>query len=395
MAQETDLAARGHAARSAKHMIARFHKSYRKRIQKLARESRGLADLTTSFPVLAFALATNFGDASRRDEAKALVTSGASLKRVAAALGVPYWMRALPPETFAGSLRQGLMGADEADFGRRIANAIPKDASKAAMWFDWVMEARIACDDAFAIWLASKGAFVEDGAPSSTILAPLAAFSWVSRFGSGPAKAQIPKGSGWRRSMSFINAVLETQNWIDCLIANECVDQYERTRTEWRKAEVVGGFAFVPLTTPTHLVEDGHLMRHCVATYAEVVARGYCLIYSVRSGDERVATLEVQADPKSPGQGRIAQLLGPDNASPSAAVRKAAERWIKPKRGCPCVRTGSGWQDIDMALWRRVWEPYWAERGERGALSRRVDERTHFVLRRDLDQLARLSCALR
>jgi hypothetical protein len=66
-------------------------------------------------------------------------------------------------------------------------------------------------------------------------------------------------------------------------------------------------------------------MHHCVGSYDEQVASGECYIYSVRNGDERIATVELE---KVNGLVRPAQIRGQCNAQPPKKVRAAVMKWL-------------------------------------------------------------------
>lgn len=378
--------------------IARYDKSVRRRLRKLAKSVRRFGDLIHSFPAAAFAVATHHGPSDRRRDAVQLIKDGAPLKQIAAALGLPGWLRALPPEAFAGKLPEAAMRQDDAAFGRKIANVAPRSPERAAMWLAWVLEARAACDDAFAIWLAGAECFTEPrrltedavDAPPET-LAPLAAFAWMSRYGDGPGRAQLA-ANRWRRSAPFSLGVYGACDWVDRLITLECAGvALNKASTAWRRREVVDGFEIAPLTTAEQLRREGQVMNHCVASYAEDVARGRCLIYAIRRKGEPVATMEVVSTGSPGGRGRIIQLMGKSNRAPSSAATAAALRWLRDKRNCPCAPRHGGGFDLDQARWEKIWAPYWEARGRRGALRPDAGPETQWRLRRDLSRLTALA----
>lgn len=88
---------------------------------------------------------------------------------------------------------------------------------------------------------------------------------------------------------------------------------------------VVDGFLFVALRTRPQLFEEGRVMSHCVATYADRVFGGASLIYSVRQGEQRVATLEL----RERGEGySLAQIKARRNGPAPAQVSSAAVRFV-------------------------------------------------------------------
>lgn len=78
--------------------IGAFNAGYRPGINELTACSPSLEDLADAFPALLFALATGYGDATARMRAVQMILQGAPLKDVALALGLPWWLRKLPPD---------------------------------------------------------------------------------------------------------------------------------------------------------------------------------------------------------------------------------------------------------------------------------------------------------
>ena len=366
--------------------LKRYAKAYRRRLRKLAKTSSRLGDLIFSYPAAAFALVSNHGPVQGRAEAMRLVKEGVSLKKVGAALGLPSWFRNLPPEAFASELPVLAVTDTEMEFGRRVVNSMPSEPERVAMWLSWVLQARVACDDAFALWVASRWPFAADGPPASA-MAPLAAFAWTSVHGEGAARAQIR--TPWRRRMPVYSAVAETREWISRLLLRECSAEpvAPNGNSGWTQVERSSAFRLVPLRTPDDLFEEGRLMSHCLGTYTTLVARGECLIYGVRRGGERVATLEIRNDPQRPGRGKIVQLLGPSNEEAPEEIWRAVEKWLRRKTGCPVAPRGATGPAIDRDRWRQLWMPYFSAKGAHGALRPEPNERTAFELYADLDRL--------
>jgi hypothetical protein len=85
------------------------------------------------------------------------------------------------------------------------------------------------------------------------------------------------------------------------------------------------GYSIVPLDSAKKLWEEGRAIHHCVGSYDRKVAKGLCYIYSVRQGDERIATVELV---RVNGQVRPTQIRGPRNAQPSKEVCAAVSKWL-------------------------------------------------------------------
>ncbi len=187
--------------------IRRFPRGYRRRLRKLVRGSKPLADLLYTFPGAAFVFAAPCRAAATLTEARLRLDGGRSLAEVAAALGLPMWLRRLPPEAFAAPL--GTL-PDAADFGRAIVNLVPADPEATAAWLQRVSFAAEACDDGFAIWLARHRIEVPAGSYRTPLL-PLAAFAWFSAQPHTAARRLIRRP--WHGRMRLSAAILEANEW--------------------------------------------------------------------------------------------------------------------------------------------------------------------------------------
>jgi hypothetical protein len=332
--------------------IRRFPRSYRRRVRKLVTGSRPLKDLLYSFPGAAFVLAAGNRSADARERAVQLVKAGEPLTAVAAALGVPFWLRRLPPEAFAAPF--GHL-PDEDDFGRRIVNQIPAAAALTPMWLQRVAFGAEAGDGAVALWLASNRILPGEARHGIPLL-PVIAFAWFSRHQNAAAHRFIDRG--WHRKMRFRAAVLETRFWLERAIAEYCLERPSETGG-WHKMSSSGGYVFLPLRTAQELTEEGDRMRNCVASYAPRVAMGSCLIYSVRRGGTRVATLEIVPAGAPSWGARIAQLRGPENCDPADDVVRAARLWLS-KRGRYPVVVGGDFRHLPIRQdrWKAIWQPF-------------------------------------
>jgi hypothetical protein len=87
----------------------------------------------------------------------------------------------------------------------------------------------------------------------------------------------------------------------------------------------VDGFTFIALTSGLTLFIEGRAMRHCVASYVREVMLGGTRIYSVKKGEDRVATLELRPLGERFIQG---QLKGPCNSHPNKPIREAAALFL-------------------------------------------------------------------
>ena len=84
-----------------------------------------------------------------------------------------------------------------------------------------------------------------------------------------------------------------------------------------------GIYKMIVLNSPDDLIKEGKMMHHCVGTYAEKVAKGDCLIYSVRKNekmDEPLATIELCDK-------RIVQVRAAHNEVPNEEISNFVRKW--------------------------------------------------------------------
>ncbi len=103
-------------------------------------------------------------------------------------------------------------------------------------------------------------------------------------------------------------------------------EQAERYRTAAEKLSIEkDGYIIKPLLLPEELREEGKKMHHCVGSYAEKVAKGECLIFSVRKVDNEnrsLATIEIQ-------EKKVKQVRAAHNSKPSEDVSTFVRKWEK------------------------------------------------------------------
>lgn len=359
--------------------LRRYDRGFRRRLRKFAGTSRTCADLVYTFPALAIVFAIGQGGGEARRRAIVLAGAGAPLRDVAAAVALPMWMRRLPPEAFVEFVPP--LPASE-DFAVRIVNLVPAEPAHAAMWLRWVYVAYRFNGERFAIWLAKRGRF-DAADPGAACLWPLAAYAWFSGVEGHEACGLIRRP--WKSGMGFAAAVEETRSFMLRIMLDHCREQHGR-QGRWYVEQRASGYRIVPLRTTAELLAEGDGMNNCVASYAEAVARGDCLIYGIRRGNRHVATLEVRPHWGRQGAPVIAQLEGPSNGPASDDIRRAVDKWVSRQGRFPVTAPEQlATVQVDAARWISLWEPFWDHVGQ----SR---------MRRDgsvVGQLAHVSASLR
>ncbi len=154
-----------------------------------------------------------------------------------------------------------------------------------------------------------------------------------------------------------------TAGWLERLI-----DVYARkVRSEpvngvWFKPQNFGGLKISPRLTPEALIHEGRVMNHCVGTYAGLVQKGECLIYSVRRGGSPVATVEIRAKADGSGRGEIVQIQGPSNTPVEPKVCRTVATWLKKQGPCPLKPQGAvRAEELDTDRWAALVRPFRAD----------------------------------
>ncbi len=339
--------------------LRRYNRSYRRRLRKFVRSSERSRDLLYTFPAAAFTIAGAHGNPLRRAEAYRLVQDGASLRDVGIALDLPNWLRRLPPEAFVEAV--GKMPCGDV-FGRRIVNLIPKDPAQTPMWLNWVLRGNSLCDETFALWISHQRISWADHADASSVV-PLAAFAWYSGAEHVRARGFIERP--WTPELNLSKAISATKSWFTrCL--EDTYDSRHASTGRWFVTQRRSGYRIVPLRTHADLQDEGNRMHHCVGDYANQVMMRTCLIYSIRRGNDHVATLEIRSDWRKERAPYISQLRGPYNDDVDEDVFNAASKWLARQGNYPFAGfKQSGYFPFDEQRWAALWDPFRSANPER------------------------------
>lgn len=86
---------------------------------------------------------------------------------------------------------------------------------------------------------------------------------------------------------------------------------------------------------------------------------GACLIYSIRRGNDHVATMEIRPDLRRKGDPFIAQLRGSENYDVDIDVQNAVEKWLSRQGSYPFLGTKvSGPMPYSEDRWANLWSPF-------------------------------------
>jgi len=392
-------------ARSLEAQIKRFAKGHQRRLRKLVKTTSRLGDILYSFPGAAFALVSGHADHNRRGEAVRLIKDGQSLKHVARVLDLPWWIRRLPPEAFAGSLD---MLPDGEGFNHKVGNLIPRKDQVAAMWLNWLQAGNQASTEDFALWLASQKVYnhahrfvgaVEVDAP----VVPLAVYAWFSSLDDGHRARRMIEHP-WHPKMPFEAAVRNMCGWFDRVLLDLTRGDKNRGPGRYSARKRRRGYTLVPLRTAADLHEEGAAMDHCVGSYVSAVAQGHSAIYSVRSGPRRIATLEIGRMSARDDRLEVRQLLGHSNQAVDRDVYQAVVEWLDEQASLPMFgrnmlgRLAFGPEvhgqmhahlALDETRWRAFWGCYIEEKSGLLIDPERPSGQLLYKLSRDVDLLSR------
>ena len=120
--------------------VARFPTHVRIRVGAFAAASCAHHDLMRTFPAATLVAALcRCADVS----AAAAIDLDRPLREIADELGVPVWMRALPPEALYWPLRQHADPESEIAFGAKIVNLLPKRYRAHGVWLRTIVRPAI------------------------------------------------------------------------------------------------------------------------------------------------------------------------------------------------------------------------------------------------------------
>ena len=279
-----------------------------------------LEDLARSFPGLLFALATGYASHERRQRCIEAVLAGSSLREAAALLGLPMWLRRLPPQAFAEPLP--LLPTD-VEFSSRIASVMPEQSKLAAGWLSRVLYGLRAGHEEFALWTARQPHL--DGRRSADEpFHMMAAYAWHSGRPESFGHRLIRRP--WSPDMSVRRVVEETVLWQRRMELALCLGK--GIRDTWCAEGEAQGYTFVPLKTVEDFLAESVAMTNCLDTYADHLRAGTNRVFSIRKNGKRVADIEIGQHEEEATMPTIVQLRGIRNRRAGPEVWQAAYAWL-------------------------------------------------------------------
>ena len=328
-----------------------FHPWCRRYVAEFTCCSNELEDLADTFPALLFALVSGYGTAATREHTFELVATGASLREAADALGLPWWLRRLPPGAFAEPLPTFPL---EPNFSQHIANLIPREERVLAIWLARVSHALETAGDAYALWLARQRDLVS---PPEDLFAFMAAWAWFSsRPGLlGHRLLRRP----WTPAMSFKRAREELTAWRQRLRLIETLGP--GIETPWLADATAGGFDFVALRTVEDFIAESEALENCLDQYADQLHTGLTAVFSIRKGSRRVACVEIGLHDEEVSMPNIVQLRGVRNRRAPPEIWQATYSWLGGQRLAPLSPMRHAPRPLQRIEARRaLWSPYLA-----------------------------------
>ncbi|MFZ0850401.1 MAG: PcfJ domain-containing protein [Hyphomicrobiaceae bacterium] len=329
--------------------IEAFHPAYRRFVRDLSNCSAEMEDLAETFPALLFALSTGYGSAPKRDRSFDLICAGASLRYAADALGLPWWLRKLPPQAFTEPL-PSFPGGD--DYGLRIASLIPRVPEATAAWLKRVGHAQEGAGSDYALWLARQA---ELASWPEEMFDFMAAWAWYSQQPDllGHRLLRRP----WAAEMSFRRAREELGVWRQRLRLSEYLGT--GIETPWLADGMVSGFNFVALRTIDDFINESVVLDNCLDQYADQLNSGQSAIFSIRKGERHVACVEIGLHGEEVTMPTIVQLRGARNRRAAPEVWQATFAWLGGQRLEPLSPQRHAPKPMQRVAARRLlWEPY-------------------------------------
>ena len=328
-----------------------FHPDYRRRIGELTGSSAALEDLADSFPGLLFALASDYATADQSRRAFEMIHDGVALREVANALGLPWWLRKLPPRAFATPLPKFPL---DRDFTFRISNLIPRDDQLLPTWLTHVGHACEASGPDYALWIARQPDLTD---PLGDMFRVMAAWAWFSQRENYPGHRLLRRP--WSCEMSFRRACEELAAWRQRLRLVECLGP--GIESPWLADGTALNFEFVALRTVDDFIAESEALDNCLDQYADHLHSGRTAVFSIRKGERRVACVEIGLHDEEATMPNIVQLRAARNRRAPPEIWQATYAWLggqaleplSPERNVP--------KPIRRAEARRkMWSPYLA-----------------------------------
>ncbi len=294
-------------------LARRFNPLVRENVYRGAAISQRALQLCDAFPVLGIAIYCPLGGEwwDKAPDAVKMVERGVRLNRIASFMDVPMWARKLKPAVahwFWGYM------PDELHW------YLPEKTWEQRLWLRAFKFAGTDDPD-FAYWIARN--VLKIGNRIRPVLDFVSDMNdWVTE-----AKREQPRciTRPFCLDMSVETVRTENKLWHEAIAKCDAAKSDYKIPAPWYPAGQVNGYEIVPLDSTDELWKEGRAMHHCAGSFDYRVAAGHCYIYSVRQGDNRIATVELVRK-----EGKVAplQIRAACNAEPPKEVKAAVRKWI-------------------------------------------------------------------
>ena len=328
-----------------------FHPEYARAVREVADTAPALEDLAETFPALLFALATQYGDPIARLDARSIVIDGGPLRDAADRLGLPYWLRRLPPEAFQKPI--GRLPNDPA-FAMRIANALPRQPRTAARWLHSVSLADSTNGADYALWFGQHAGAV-NAAMSEERQLLMAAWAWFSRMPQTDAAQllRIP----WTPHIGVKRALEEFNIWVQRMALADWLAC--GAIKPWILDGAAHGHDFSTLCTIEAFLETSSALDNCLDRYADRMRLGDTTVVAIRKNGKLIGCIEVGRHDVEPTMPIVVQVRGPRNRSVQPDVWQAAYAWIGRAPIEPLAQNRlTAARSERQKTRRRLWKPY-------------------------------------
>jgi hypothetical protein len=292
-------------------LARRFHPLVRENIYRGAANSQRALQLIDAFPMLGLVIYCSSDEwRDRTSDAVKMVERGARLNEIASFMDIPMWTRKLKP---AVAHWFGYVPDD-------LDCYLPEKTWQQRLWLRAFMS-RGADNPDFAYWIARN--VLKVGNRIRPVLDFLSDMNdWVRE-----AKRKKPRCiiRPFSPDMSVNTVRAENELWHEAIAKRKAAKSNYKIPAPWYPAGQVNGYQIVPLDSTEELWKEGRAMHHCAVAYDYRVAAGKCYMYSVRQGDNRLATVELV---RKQGTVRPLQIRATCNGDPPKEVKIAVRQWI-------------------------------------------------------------------
>jgi hypothetical protein len=296
-------------------LARRFHPVARENIYRAAAISQRARQLIDVFPALGLMIYCPPEESEfwqKASDAAQMVERGVKLNQIAGFMQIPMSARGLKPAV-----------AHLFDYPpANLFCYLPQKTWEQRLWLRPFMCPSINTDDPdFALWIARN--VLKIGNRIRPVIESLRDVrDWIDE-----AHCERPRCITRRFSpdMSWATVQRENNLWHEAIARCEITRSHYKIPAPWLPTGHADGYSIVPLDNAEELWKEGRAMHHCVGSYDRKVAIGDCYVYSVRRGDQRIATVELV---RTDGKVRPSQIRGQSNAEPSKEVRAAVRKWL-------------------------------------------------------------------